>query len=482
MDIGPPLNFTLSACFPAPPGTRFDIGACYNRTRGCSFFPKVPIDVCEDYCGGTFGYYDLSGVFAALTAWVIPLFALLANMHFADSTLEGLEWSWAPKVLSQRWLKRPWNVIKSQLPKHFVCAVQLANPVSTIWSLAVKLDVGQQLWNYCNERRLPELNAEGRRNVANICYCLDDFGHKEFEDRVNRLIQLLNNPTTSRNVYKYVEKASGALAFARTRNTRHTIFAILVYIGIAISTLLASTTSSGLDYSQPHTIALRELCFFILAQVILSSATGAWSQQRAPQTIIPAFARQIRKIEKRRDGQPGLWEQLAVERIALWDGGSYIFRPQKSKKSHARNDGGFSCENFSSRHLRLLGTAFFIVIFAFAMSFTISYATPTKGIGGRGLAEILYLICWTVNFLIDLWMTHKIRDDESGRKRLFVLIWAKDAIISLFILLFFFLPFIGKPYFRANRLLLRCAYPSFQVGSIPANRGQLGSAILTKPM
>ena len=294
MDISPYSDSTLSVCLRAPPGTRFDISACYNRTSGCSFFPKVPIDACEDYCDSLFGPYNLSDVFAALTAWVIPLFALLANMHFADSTLEGLEWCWAPKVLNQWWLKWLWAMTKSQLPKHFICAVQLANPIGTIWSLAIKMNLGQQLWN-----------------------CLDDFGHREFEDRVNRLIQLLNDPTASKIVYKYIKKTSVLLAFARARNTRRTIFVILVYIGMAISTLLASTTATGLDYSQPHTIALRELCFFILAQVILSSAAGAWSQQRAPQTLIPTFAKQIRKIEMGRDGQPGLWEQLVVEEIAL---------------------------------------------------------------------------------------------------------------------------------------------------------------------
>ena len=356
IDIGPPLNFSLSACFSASSGTRFDIEKCYHRTRGCSFFPKVPIHVCEDYCGGSFGYYNLSAVFGALTAWVIPLFALLANMHFADSTLEGLEWCRTPKVLNQRWLTPLWSMTKSHLPIHFVCAVQLANPVSTIWSLAVKLDLGQQLWNYCNEQRLPKL-GEGRRNFAHLCYCLDDFGYEEFENRVDRLIQFLNNPRTSTNVYEYVKKTSGALAFARARNTRHTIFAILVYIGMAVSTLLA-----------------------------------------------------------------------------------------------------------------------------FAMSFTISYSTPTKGIGGRGLAEILYLIVWIVNFFISLWMNHKINDDDNGRKRLFVLIWQKDAIISLLVLLFFFLPFIGKPYSREICSSILFAHLHFQVGTIPANRGQLGSAFMTKPM
>ena len=90
-----------------------------------------------------------------------------------------------------------------------------------------------------------------------------------------------------------------------------------------VSSVLASTTSSGLDYALPHTITLRELCFFVLAQVILSSAAGGWPQQWTPQDIMRKFAMQMFKIEGGlREGKPILWADLGQEEIALWDGGS----------------------------------------------------------------------------------------------------------------------------------------------------------------
>ena len=461
------LDPAFSICSPAPSGARFNIDACYKRTTGCAFSSKVPIHLCEKYCGTSFGYYDPSGVFGALTSWVLPLFALLANMHFAESTLEGLKWPWASRNLNYCWLKWLWSKTRSQLPKHFVCSVQLANPINTIWSLAVKLDIGHQLWDHFNIQ-LSDLNLECRRDAANLCYCLDDFGHEYFEKRVNRLTQLLRSETiiegpgmVLNTLPERVKETSCKLALARVRNTRHAIFAILVYIGMAISTLLASTASSGLDYSLPHTIALRELCFFIFAQVILSSAAGAWSQQWAPQAIMRTFATQIYEIENNLpDGHPHLWKHLAVNEIALWDGGSYVFRPHKSKKSLARGNNEFSCEYLSWRHLGLLGVACIIVVFAFVASFVISCSTPTKGVGGRGLAELLYIIFWIVNFSIELWKTPEIRD-EDHRKNIFMLIWLKDGIFSLLILLFFFLPFIGELYSRAlmqssTLLLLTC--------------------------
>ncbi|MCJ1391335.1 hypothetical protein MMC18_004198 [Xylographa bjoerkii] len=443
------LDPALSGCSLAPPGTRFDMGDCYLRTKACDFFPIIPFAKCEEYCGGSFGYYNPSDVFEALTAWVIPLLALLANMHFTEATVEGLEWRWASRNLNHRWLRPLWSMMKPQIPKHFVCSVQLANPISTIWSLGIKLNLGQQLWEYCNKNRLPHLDREGRRDVANLGYCLEDFGVQHFQERFNRLIQLLNNPTiihgtgtVSDIVFECIQVTSRNLAFVRIRNTRLTIFAVLVYVGMAIVTLLTSATSSGLDYSLPHTIALRELCFFILAQVILSSAAGAWSQQQAPQSAMRAFAMRMFDIEKELNGHSWLWEDLVEKEIALWDGGSYVFRTEKFKSRRARGNGEFSYNNSS---WGLLAMAWVIVIFAFAASFTISYATPTKGIGGRGLAEILYFATWVANFFIEIWMTRRVRDDDD-RKRIFLRIWLKDGIISLLVLLFFFLPFIGKPY------------------------------------
>ena len=466
------MNTTISLdpasflCLPAPPGTRFDFGDCYIRTRGCDFFPILPYDKCEEFCGDKFGYYDIAGVFGALTAWVIPLFALLANMHFTEAALEGLQWRWASRNFNHRWLRPLWNITKLQLPKHFVCSVQLANPIGTIWSLGIKLSFGQRLWEYCNSSGLLHLDSEGRRDVANLGYCLEDFGLQHFEARFNRLIQLLNNQTITQSggtvsevVFEYIQETSRNLAFVRIRNTRLTICAVLVYGGMAIATLLTSTTSSGLDYSLPHTVALRELCFFILAQVILSSAAGTWSQQQAPQTAMRTFATRILEIERelKTNGQPELWEDLTTKKMALYDGGCYVFRTEKIKRRRARSNGGFSVR---SSNWGLLAMAWVIVTFAFMVSFVISYSTPTKGIGGRGLAEILYFVTWIINFFAEVLMTRRVRDDDH-RKRIFMRIWVKDGIISLLVLLFFFLPFIGKLYPAAviqsiTSLLLTC--------------------------
>src|SRR5262245_9851852 len=107
-----PSDPPLFICSQAIPGTRFDISGCYNRTIVCYFFSEVLIDKCDEYCGSSFGYYEISDVIETFITWVIPLFALLAIMDFAKSTLTTLDFN----ILNHRLLRWLWIPIKSQLP------------------------------------------------------------------------------------------------------------------------------------------------------------------------------------------------------------------------------------------------------------------------------------------------------------------------------------------------------------------------------
>src|SRR5262249_20838348 len=138
---------------------------------------------------------------------------LVANMHFAKSTLHGLGNCWLRipgigKISLPQWLR-------SQLPKHFVFSMQLANPIGTIWSLADKLYLSQELWgNICekirgdddlhlgHDQENVQENGLGndrqrirfdnaRRDIAHVCNVLDDFGYRKFVQRRERLVELV---------------------------------------------------------------------------------------------------------------------------------------------------------------------------------------------------------------------------------------------------------------------------------------------------
>ena len=319
---------------------------------------------------------------------------------------------------------------------------QYADPIGTISSLASKLALGSNLYESVQRLDLTALKlpsgeeVRAIRDISNILYCMDDFGSDELQERVGRVLRLL--ASHGRALYPDIRTASRHLSQARVRNTLSSYMAIVVYIGAAFSALLKSNNSTQLDYAQPHTIALRVLCYFLLLQIILGSAAGGWSERWRLQFIMAELGERFHEY----DPTFG-WLDLGTQQVLPWNGGIYCFRPHEGlfyrwKSTHTFSK--ISIVDSCRRHTLKLALAILAVWTTFTISFMMSWLTPTRGLGGRGVAEISYVALWTTNFLIN----ECIGGHVKNRKRLFFLIWAKDTIISLLVVLFFFLPFIGK--------------------------------------
>ena len=410
--------------------TTFDIVQCratiddLNKMNpGIGLTYRLSLKQCEQYCGKGYGPYGFYDALDAIITWVIPFLALAANMNFTETTL-------LPLPLGGRL---------------FVFAHQFANPVDTIFSLASKLDLGRRLRKHCDTLELGVLRLKGdelanaKRDIANVCYCSEDFGHDTFEERVNRIFELLQSPYGT-DIFRTIKTASRDLALARVRNILRTTVAVLVYVGAAFTALSKTNTTSRLGFAQPHTIALRELCFFLLLEIVLSAAAEGWPHQWTPQSSLHALGAELHRY----DPLFG-WQSFARKEIEPWDGGIYSYRPQKmllwrrpGRRNNQRHK--FSSGYGSGRHKLLLALAFLSVLIAFSISFLMSWNTPTVGLGGRCVAEITYLVVWISNFVLEECMAGRIKN----RKRLFNCVWAKDTLISFLIILFFLLPFIGE--------------------------------------
>ena len=325
----------------------------------------------------------------------------------------------------------------------FVVVRQYADPIGTISSLASKLALGKDIFNLV-QRRLdftalelpPHEKPVAIRDVANVLYCMDDCGSEDLARRVDGLLTLLANH--GRSVHPDIRIASCQLSLARVRNTLSSSVAVVIYVGAAFSALLKSNNSSELDYAQPHTIALRVLCYFLLLQIILSAAAGGWSQEWTPLFIMARLGGRLHNHD------PGFgWLDVGNKQIQPWDGGIYTFRPQDGLFRGQRNaripSTGLAIERRKKHSINVI-LAFLSISATFTIAFIMSWLTPTRGLGGRGVAEISYLIMWTANFGMNELMSCCVED----RKRLFHLIWAKDTLITLLVVLFFFLPFMGK--------------------------------------
>ena len=409
----------------------FDIGKCratiddlnmMNPGLGLPY--KLPLQQCEQYCGKGYGPYGFYDALDAIITWVIPLLALAANMNFTETTK----------------LRLPYG------SKVFVIAHQFANPIDTIFSLASKLDLGQRLREHCDSLNLAVLPLEkdelanAKRDIANVCYCMDDFGHDRFEKRAKRIFELVQSQCGA-DIVRSIKTASRDLALARVRNILRTSIAVVVFVGAAFTARLKTNTASGLGFAHPHTIALRELCYFLLLEIVLSAAAEGWPHQWTPQSPLNTLGGELHQ----HDPQFG-WQSLGRKEIEPWNGGIYSYRPQKnlpwrrSDRNATQNKFHSTSGDGSGRHKILLALAFLSVLVAFSISFMMSWYTPTVGLGGRGIAELTYVSVWIVNFVFENWMASRVKE----KRLLFHLVWIKDTLVSFLVILFFLLPFMGK--------------------------------------
>lgn len=435
-------NATLAAIMVNGTKAKFNIEECLMTVRALQeAFPeagltlRLNITQCQRYCGKGIGPYQFWDVTNALTTWVFPLFNLLGNISFTATTKFGTQWykAWG-------------NINLGATISHL-----LADPIDSIWGLATKLDVGNRLRRRCRELQLDRisLDEEDRRDIANVCYALDDFGPEKLQGRFSKIIDLLNDSDirVRDDTLTAIKVASYDLALVRLNSRLHSSLAVIWYCVAIFGALVRTKSTADEAYHQPHTIALRELFYWLLLAVILSSAAGSWPSQWTAHVI-------LNRLGNKLVGH----DSFHLDEIEPWNGGNYSWHPGNNifcrasskawsirkpltwaiwhpKRFYVSSD----LESGDRRHILLLFTAFLSVTMAWTISFMISWYTPTVGLGGRGICEIVFILVWVCNFVHTQWWGTQF----SGRK-LFVLVWIKDGAISFAMLFVLFAAFQGN--------------------------------------
>lgn len=379
---------------------KFDVGTCLTTVRALQeAFPdagltfRLNITQCQHYCGRGIGPYQFWDVADALTTWVFPLFNLLANIGFTATTKFGTQW-----------YKARGNVNLIAIIAHL-----LADPIDAIWGLATKLDVGRRLRRRCRELNLDRLNLkeEDRREIANVCYALNDFRPEKLQGHFTRICSLLNDPDIRmrEDALILIKTASCDLALVRLNSTLHSSLAVSLYCLAVFGSLIRTKSMADEAFHQPHTIALRELFYWLLPSIILSSAAGEWPSQWIAHVILSRLGNKL-----------GGHEGFHLDEIEPWNGGNYswqpgnnIFQGRSAKTWSIRKPLTWAIwhpkrfyvspelDRGDHRHILLLFTAFLSVAMAWTMSFLISWYTPTVGLGGRGICEIVFVLVWVCN-------------------------------------------------------------------------------------
>ncbi|KAJ9635442.1 hypothetical protein H2199_008445 [Coniosporium tulheliwenetii] len=351
----------------------------------CSSRPgitRMTVEQCERDCGTGWHPYEKWEVVGAMGTWVIPLFVLVGNMHFSNSALDLFSLSSPPVPASggseSDAARTAWSVF---INYGFVASHLLGNPIDVIWSHLEKLEHMRQIREQRQEPGRPRDNAA----LAIICIILDDF---EFDHGTRytaetaaprKLSEILVSHKDSLEHaarVKFLKKCRDAafhLADTRTSSTRRAALAVIAYAVALFISLASAMAQNSAAVHTPHTLALRELYYWLISAIALSSATGAfpteYTARAALKDVLPAISD----------------SEFKLAPLKIWTGGSYCYRPHKLIKR---------------RSIPLLGLSILAVGGAWAFSFTMSWITPTRGLGCRSFMELGFFGAWVLNFFV----------------------------------------------------------------------------------
>jgi hypothetical protein len=397
-------NFSILACL--------DIAQReYNRSSRNPIFVKsggtcksqlacLTLEGCWKLCGGDIrGNYELSDVFNTIATWVFPLFLLAGNINYVK--IGGISYF-----------------------NYFVVLMHiLGDPIDTILSLSLKIDVGRRAcMYYLRMVRAPSVPwwrmifkwtpTREAKNFAIVALALDDFN---FENRDG---VLWDWPRARRSAFRVTARWLGDVRGMSVFRAGLAVFSYLFGVAVAYVRL----QNSDLPAQTSHTIALRVLYFWLIPAVILSAVAGKFPSEWTSYEILMHLKSGCENTPRSNNGQSQNLTAGAPESspwpynlgpIEPWTGGNYNWRPKKE---------------LSWRTAGYCLIAFLCVGLSFGVSFWTSWRTPTRGIGCRGLVELFYFVAWILSFLFtyfgQLW-------PWGGSFGFWIVVLVKDTLLAV---------------------------------------------------
>jgi hypothetical protein len=413
----PPLvYFLISPLFAgaALGAQRFDtIDGCRNRViqanatspwLNLTFMLDLP--QCLEYCGYGYGPYDKWTIINGIMSWVLPLFLILSNVTYAKSSSTYYKICGINMGSQANWLA--------------VIAHLLANPIDFIYTLSIKLDIGREIKDRCDE--IHGLSDSLRKSASAVCFALDDFKNGHDIDVLLGPMENPNNPEARTTAVvnftllkDIMEKAARDLSDARRHKKLSAILAVIIYVKEVVEALLAYESAKNFPYHMPHTLALRQLYYWIFLAIVLSSATGGFASQWTSQSILRELLRRRSEILKENHIP---YENIILEPVEPWDGGNYSWRYPKGE--------------LTGRRRCLLVLAFLAVLFPCGLAFAMSWFTPTQGLGDRGIMELSYTAVWLLNWGITNLASQHFKGRALFRIMWWNLFWSVATLFVLF--------------------------------------------------
>ncbi len=396
---------------------------------------------CLEICGTGYGTYPTWSVVNSLADWVIPLFLILGNITYAKSSSQVFAFR-GPTLGGQL----NWIAVISHL---------LANPLDFLGSLALKLDSGRSIKKRIDriDRLMPQLKmtCKEKKYLCGVCYALEDFEDgihvdtllEPLENRMSQpetwahnAIELgnLNRKTIIEAILNWEAIKSNLgltarnIASDRRHNKFHSVLAVLVYGKDVFGALIQAKLDESFQYQMPHTLALRQLYYWLFCAIVLSAAAGGFADQWSSHAFLNEFLEaRLQKLREFAEHRQFTYEDIQLDPIEPWNGGNYNWRYPEQ---------GWRGKMTWRKVLLLLLTTTAVALPVF-IAFIMSWYTPTIGLGDRGIVELSFAGMWVMNWSITMGASLKCKG-----KQLFRIYWW-NTIVSLGSLIVLFAAFQG---------------------------------------
>lgn len=381
----------------------------------------MPLSECEAICGPEYTRYPHSNIIKRAALWLIPVFVLVGNFQF-------------PPL--------------GPLNSFYIAIHLLGDPIHTMYSLLVKLEVSRRihaLWvDYpppIREGELYEDEKERRRalrDIATVNVLFDEWNYNAVGVYPQiRLFDRLEGKKRT-NFIAACREAAHRLSDSRVNDSLRTWLAVGGYI-VSVIAAYMKTIESGMTSRRAHTIAFAILYSWLIPAVVISANVGGFASTRAGRRVIREIKDELREDWTIAD--PADVTYLSAVRLPLLDG--------PVLKDFTRLEESFSFfESYSFRHNTSLkfprpGTLeirrahtwnrpnWFLLLLSCLPIITatfnavlLSWMHPPNGLGCRSLTQIAFCIAWLLSALFT-----KLTSKLFSGKYYFRLVIVKDLIL-----------------------------------------------------
>jgi hypothetical protein len=370
------------------------------------FYPKIPVNSgsippvytltikgCQEHCGPSWTPFPSEKIGRKLTTWLVPILVLVGNMHLA--------------ALGYR--------------TTFVTVMHLlGDPVDSIWSLLTKLEITRRSRVWVAQTATRKVPIKAVAAVVAAMEELDGFDHHV------DIIQPYLRPHDRQDWFDDAcKEAAAELADNTVDESVRTYLAILGYL-FTVSCVFIDAADPGSE--KPGTrLAFCMLFSWLIPAVMLSAVTRRFCSSGSSGRIMERFQQALdhscacdpeRAMESPQvDTDPSLRKNNHA--APPWAGAIYTYLPDKQVFAAGSSD----------RHpLLLLFFAFVPVALSTACACTISYLTPTVGIGCRSIAQLIIGLLWILSALMTFlfWNLRFMTEKNCWR-----IVLAKDSLIAI---------------------------------------------------